>query len=93
MARFRPRSELWVREDILSVLKGLHWAHAALAANMPASEAVAFQAGFSAALRSVAAAFDVPFRDLPRGDSFEEPIEAEWTVCREVATAPRRRGG
>ena len=53
------RTEVWLRQDLLSLLKSLDKANACLADKLPGREVALFRAGFRAALEAVAEAIDM----------------------------------
>lgn len=59
------RSEVFVRGDIENILRAVERANEALAAQLPAGEAASYRAGFSAALRAVAAGFGISLDPPP----------------------------
>ena len=77
-----PRSELYLRGDIANILKSIDAANAELSAALPLTEVHAYRAGFIAALRAVAFAFDV---DAP--STSPAPVKPPPALC-----APTTRG-
>ena len=63
----RIRSEVFLREDIQNILTAIDQANAALAVHLPIAEVAIYRMGFAAALRAVAAAFDVVLESQPQG--------------------------
>lgn len=55
----RIQSEVFLREDIHNILTAIDQANAALAVRLPLAEVAIYRMGFAAAMRAVAAAFDV----------------------------------
>ncbi len=54
-----PRTHIFWREDIRSVLAALDGANLALTSNLPLREVGIYRAGFAAAIQAMASAFDV----------------------------------
>lgn len=54
-----PRTEVFWREDIRSILQAIDQANVALTAQLPLAQVAIYRAGFAAALQAVALSFDV----------------------------------
>lgn len=66
-----PRSELYLRADIANVVRAIDAANAELSAALPLAEVAAYRAGFLAALRSLALAFDLDISPASAGGAPE----------------------
>lgn len=74
MRRNGPRTELYLRSDISGVVRAINQAGAGLPVNYATSEGVYYRAGFNAALRAVALAFDLDIPEIRRHEvTYHEP--------------------
>lgn len=76
MSSTRIRSEVFLREDIQSILRAIDFANAELARHLPDPEIAIYRAGFQAALSSVARAFHVDLDDQHLGQA----TARSWTI-------------
>lgn len=88
------RTEVFLRDDIASILRAIEASNRVLARHLPTHEVALYRAGFEAALQAIALAFDVPLEgvseeppDAPGG--WGEPVlEARALPAREVEAEP-----
>ena len=73
------QTEVWLRHDLMSLLKSIDKANACVGYHKAGPEAAHFRAGFRAAIEAVAVAIDVPL-----------PLAADQQV---IPSIPRIAGG
>jgi len=74
MIQHKIRSEVFLREDIQSILRAINAANAELAARVANQETEVYRAGFVDALQAVATALHVRLSSQPIEDS--DPVSA-----------------
>ena len=60
------RSQVWLRQDLCSLLNSVDKANSCIGDNVDSREVALFRAGFRAALEAVAVAIDVPMAPAQR---------------------------
>ncbi|MCU0510574.1 MAG: hypothetical protein MUC34_19815 [Anaerolineae bacterium] len=73
MSYCEVRSEVFLRQDIVSILESIDAANRELAARLPSPEVVCYRAGFADAIRAVATAFHATL-DSPSAMDEPEPV-------------------
>lgn len=71
-----PRSEIYLRADIANIVRAIDAANAELSAAVPLAEVAAYRAGFLAALRALALAFDLDILPVSSGGTPERQWHA-----------------